>query len=316
MKLKNKIWMISFICLGAGILLLIVGMLFGGKPGFYFDNNGFHVVGENRREDYTLKKTPIDEFENIEMNLEYADLEIILSDDYYIEYNVESDVGKPFYEVTDKTLNFYEANRKEEWTFSFFTIGTPTMYGNDDYFVKLYIPKDAVLDSVTVEQADGEITLPNLKVKNLSLNNSYGDIRLKDIKAEDIELFLSDGDISTGKLEADTVQLENTYGDVKLDDIQAKSLTVYMSDGDLKVNDLDAKQIDIENAYGDVKLRMKHSLEDYSLDILAEYGDLTIPGYAITTDEDGEEKTCRIEKDSEKWLRIDGSDGDIEVITR
>lgn len=316
MKLKNKIWMISFICLGAGILLLIVGTLFGGRPGFYIDNSGIHAAGENRQEGYTLKKTPIDEFDNIEMDLAYADLEIVLSDNYYIEYNVESDAGKPFCEVTDKTLQFREAKQGETWSISFFTIGRFPMYDNENYFVKLYIPKDAVLDSVLVEQSDGDIVLPNLKVKNLSLNNSYGDIRLKDIKAEDIELFLSDGDISTGKLEADTVQIENGYGDVRVEDLQAKSLTVYMSDGDLKVNDLEAKQIDVENSYGDVKLQIKHSLEDYSIDILAEYGDLTIPGYAITTNEDGEENTCKIEKDSEKWLRINGSDGDIEVITR
>ena len=46
MKSKNRIWLISFGCIGIGIVLLAAGMMLG-TPGFYIDRTGIHSQYSN-----------------------------------------------------------------------------------------------------------------------------------------------------------------------------------------------------------------------------------------------------------------------------
>ena len=85
MKVKNNVYLASFICIGAGAVLLILGLLLGGRPGFYIDKSGIHTANESGADSpYIQEKMKLDEFSTIDITIQYADLEIIPSDGYYI----------------------------------------------------------------------------------------------------------------------------------------------------------------------------------------------------------------------------------------
>lgn len=311
MKIKNKLWIVSFFCLGAGVLLLVIGMLFGGKAGFYFDNTGFHGMGDLSSKRRVLEKTRIDSFDNMKLDLDYADLEIVFSDDYYLEYNLEDRGDTVSYQVVNKTLSLEIDVESKGWKFSFFSLGDIDDHEKNKVIIS--IPKDTILHEIEIVEREGDILMPDIRAERVKISNEYGELRIKDVTAEKVELYLSDGDISGGSWVSDDIHITNKYGDVKVDDIKGESLKVQLSDGDLEVNGLDIQQGDIQNQYGDVKLQMTDSLKDHSIDVQVEYGELSMPGDNVITETDGDRKSCKVEKDGDKHLRIHSQDGDVRV---
>lgn len=275
MKTKSKLYKVAFICFGAGVLLLIAGLVLGGGPGFYIDSAGIHAAGRMGKSAYIMEKTELEAFDSMELELQYADVEIIPSDGFYVEYTLNGDAAKPEYEVEDKILHFTEGDRKTRWNVQFLSWD---VLDKTRYEVKIYVPEEHIWRYIKIQQSDGGITLPDIRAEELEILQEYGDIKADTVKAKRALFSLSDGN---------------------LDILQG----------------LDAEKTEITNGYGDVNVKTAESLEEFSLDLVTAYGHLSVQGHEVSSDEDGERESCVVQRDAKYELRIQNNDGDINVVS-
>ncbi len=308
MKNKKKIWLISFICFGAGIVILILGILLGGRPGFYFDSDGLHSgTDDAEQKSYVRGENKLEEFTSIDIDLDYADLQIIPSDTFRIEYCL---VGpkKPVCTVKEGHLTVREAEYRRFFNFTFMIPQTGDLTDN---YVKLYIPENTVFNTVHLQTEDGDIKLPALKADTMDIRSEYGDVTLKDFEGTTLSASLDDGQFSGQKIKTERIEMTNEYGDISLKELESDTLDAGLSDGDFTVERLITESAEIENEYGDVHLGLFASVKDYSLDLVTEYGNIQIPEYDVISGDDGSQ--CRVTGTSGKTVKVSCEDGDIRI---
>ncbi|MBU9727533.1 DUF4097 family beta strand repeat-containing protein [Diplocloster modestus] len=349
MKKFSKIIVTVATCLvAAGAVFLGVGYALGGSPSFAIGPKG--IINGTTSVNHTLEKTRIDAFENVKMTVNYGDITIVPSDGYYLEYSLTGDEKGPAYRVDNKTLTFQEIQEKAGPVYSFFYSGPiGNVYdpkGND--YLKLYVPKDVYLKNVEIIGSDGEFVWDgSVKTDWLSVDISYGDMKVSDVQGKQVELNSSDGkievnnctaetlniynaygntsisqadvqnltaEISDGKLtmeqiKADNTDIRNSYGAIKGNNLSGNIWTVYQSDGDCRFDEADIQDLKVESSYGDVELNMLGTEDDYDYDLHSEYGSVNLNGYH--RDED-----LRLRNKADRVIRVDSSDGRIVINTQ
>lgn len=311
MKSKKKLCIVSFICVGAGIIILGIGMFLGGRPGFRIDQSGVHTAEEVVKVTAVEESKKLKKFSSMDISTEYADVEIVPSDRYAIEYRVwENKKGTPVCEVQDGKLVFREVDEKigGVWNFSFSTMTTTE---KTDFYVKVYVPADAELSSVKINTEDGKQTIPDIKASSLEISNEYGNVDIESFQGDRLKADLDDGNMTVNAIDAGYVEISNAYGDVRLKDMKADALSADLDDGHFLADRLSCSDVDIRNEYGDVTVGMTANIKEYALDLVTEYGDINIPRYHISSGDD--EMEYKIDNDSGKKIRIHCEDGDIEI---
>ena len=312
MKTKKKIWIISFLCVGAGVILLILGMILGGLPGFYIDDQGLHSYADAAKKPaYVSGEKELAPFTSANIDLDYADLQIVPSDTFKIEYCMEGR-KKPVCTVDNGMLTLKEADYKRVFSVDYFSFGS--VFSDTDVpdsYVKLYVPKGTAFDSIQILNDDGDVQLAQLTADTLRIEADYGDVSLNGFEGTEIHAALADGSLSIKNSKADQIEIADDYGDITLKDTECNTLDADLSDGDLTAGNLSCETADIENEYGDVSLRMAGVFKDYSFDLTTEYGDIQIPEYDVISGDD--EARCQANGSSGKKVQIYCEDGDIEI---
>lgn len=308
MKNKRRIWLISFLCVGAGIVILILGLMLGGRPGFYIDGSGIHSAAENGgKRSYVKNEKELQEFTDIDIDLDYADFQIIPSDTFKIEYCLDG-TKDPVCTVKDGRLTVREADYKRIFNFTFIS---PMSDDFTDSYVKLYIPENTVFDTIKILTEDGDILLPALKSDMLDLESDYGDITVKDFEGRRLFAELEDGSFSSKGIKVDELKLSNEYGDIALQDVKCAYLEAGLTDGDFTADSLSSDRLEIDSEYGDVFLGLSSTVKEYDLDLSTEYGSIQVPQYDVIYGDDGSQ--CRVANSSGKTVKVSSEDGDIQV---
>lgn len=301
-------------CIGAGTAILILGCILGGRPGYFIDREGVHAAGTaESREPYVQKKIKIDEFSSMNIDLEYADLEVIPSDDYYLEYRIEGSNRKPVWSVKNGKLTFNE--REMKGFGSFMVWGTTPFESDGNYKVKIYIPEDKALENVRISSDDGDVVLPDLTVKSLSTTCEYGDLSVESLSGDRWDVTMDNGVLKAGNVETEKVVVDNEYGDCIFDRVIGDTVKVTLDDGNLKVNSMDVRDFRVENEYGDVELTTADSWEKYDMDLHTEYGQIILPDGRNCSNRDGDEEQYRVANGNDKKISANSDDGDIHINT-
>lgn len=316
MKSKNRIWLISFGCIGIGIVLLAAGMMLGGRPGFYIDRTGIHSQYSNLSDaPHMQKKVKLDEFSSIDIDLNYADIKIEPSDGYYIEYQLDGADPEPTLEVKNGKLRFKESSAGGFFIggLNFFTFSGFSR--NDyNYYVKLYVPADKHFSTVKLVSDDGMISTGDISAESMDITDDYGQVSIGSFKGKELSINMDDGRLRIQNLNADTALISNDYGECEIENMAVRSLEARLDDGDFKVLKGHAANLDINNEYGDVTLGMSEKLDAYDLDLETEYGHIEVQGYPEMSNSDDEER-FKSNNGAEHKVKIRCDDGNI-VITQ
>lgn len=190
----------------AGVLLLIgaalvgIGIACGAEREFrlFGKINMNFGAGEIIEQEYTR----LEEFDSIYVDADYAQVEIISSDDnkYGIEYKIYSDDTKC--DVEDGRLVFKE-KRDRFFNFNFFFFGG----FNDETYIRIYVPEEK-LKSIEIFADMGSVTLDDVACGYLSVDCDMGEAILNNITAQKVELDCDMGNaeitgIVTSRLGAD-----------------------------------------------------------------------------------------------------------------
>lgn len=267
---------VALFCAVVGLGLTLIGVfVLGGKPGFYIDRSGIHSFSEdNSNQRVLMEKTKIDKFNSISMDVEYADIEIIPSDDYYLEYALSSNQS-PVYSVKNGLLDFSQTQKSSYFNFSFFSF-SPDFNRSA---VKLYVPENAHFKNIDIKLSSGDIsTEANIQTDALSVNSEYGDITGNRLDSNKTDIQMSSGSIKIENFVSDALTLKNEYGDITVKQYTCKNGNITSDSGSTKLGNATFDSLDIRSEYGDVDVESTTDITEYSLNMEVEYGDLTLPG--------------------------------------
>lgn len=349
--MKNKRFWItaSIICIVLGIILTAAGRLMGGRAGFYIDQNGVHAAGNTEMAKPVQDSVNLKEFDSLEIHADYADVELILSDGFSVEYCLMGTSGKPVCEVRNGRFIFQESKRSLSFNMGFFTGTAGVAFHEPRYFVKVTIPRKTKLSEAVFDIDSGDLAISSIQADTLSIDDEYGDVNLDKYEGKTLDIRLESGNLSLGSVNAAQAGLRNEYGEIKISEAAGNSLTVQMEScdlkagridfsdtemsneygsviiadaaggrltmrmesGDCKIEQMDFSDTKITNSYGDVCLGLSGKTENYGLDLKAEYGNIRVGNQRIG--DDGDESIYTSAGSSPKKITVSCEDGNIEI---
>lgn len=298
MSKRTKIWLII------GASLVILGLImFGAVMTIYnWDFTKLNTV-EYETNTYELSE----EFSNISMKTDTADILLVPSDDGICKVVCyEQENAKHSVAVKDGTLAIEVINTRKWYEYIGINFSSPK--------ITVYIPRGEY-GMLSVKASTGDVEIPeDFKFKGIDISVSTGDvenlasaselIKIKtstgDICAQNISAGALDLSVSTGGVEASSIRCEGeiiinvSTGDTKLTDVACKSVTttgntgaitlksviatekftIKRSTGTVRFEDSDAAEIYVKTSTGDVKGSL---LSEKIFIAEASTGDVSVP---------------------------------------
>lgn len=300
MNKKAKILLIVGGCmLGVGLILCGLSYFMGFHGQFAVTSRGKYVDFSKNNKDMRLQKTRIDAFTGIDIDEVTGDIELISSDNYYIEYET-SGAALISYSVRNGVLEVRKTLADSPWYLIFFGKAQPyfNIGGSEiaEGHIKIYYPDGIVFDAVKAVSSFGDISVKGLCCNELTVSASYGDVSVRDSGAAASSIESAFGDVyvngligescivslSSGDNELENVNMNlrlsinNDFGDIEAEEIEADEIIVRSSLGDISIDRFFAgKSLSVEADFGDVELsNPKGGIETYNFDLSTALGDV------------------------------------------
>ena len=261
----KKIWRIIIVLGLAGVLFMTVGYFMGAKMQMTLDRKGFHVGDATKAPDI---REPLGEFEDITIRATHANVELILSDKYYIEI-VGDDEYSIHYEVRGGELVVTQENIWV-WNILKLSLSGPQL--------KIYVPKDASLNNVFVGVSSGSASLSGLHCNNLNAELASGSIRLADIAADTLRISVASGRVKVQNATADRLNISVKSGSIDARGIRSKKLDVDISSGFADISGVLEGENNISVKSGSAKLDIQGRKSDYNRFISVKSGSVRVNG--------------------------------------
>lgn len=319
MKDKKKWLIVSLICVAAGIVIMTAGSLIGGRPGFYIDRIGIHKAGEIADAEPVKGFQEFEEFDMIELDVDDADIEIVASDRFAVEYCLSGEYGEPVCKVENGKLIFDESrNTKLIFMNIGFFIGSMGNVNMEDvprYYVKIEIPDDKILSKAFLAVEEGSLKISSLQAGELRVKNEYGSLAVDEYEGEKLKIDTDSGDLTLGILKTEQAEINNEYGKITVSEMDGSILNVKQDSGDCQVACLNVSDTEIENEYGNVSLGIPKESEEYSFDLSTEYGRIYIKDKDGKWKQDSMDDGARytFKGSGEKKLKVFCEDGNINI---
>ncbi|MCV9886345.1 DUF4097 domain-containing protein [Metabacillus halosaccharovorans] len=308
---------IAFAMIIIGILLAVIGLFSGTKFSIILTDNGLKAIG---KEDRQNEEWVLEEFNNIEVDLADAKLEVIPSDEYKLE--IESLEGtKITHTDKNKTLKIKDDTSHSEFTFAMNFIGNiqKTM-------IKIYVPADKKFDNVsiandfgdimldgmttdklTILSNDGDVDIKEIQAKDVAIQNDFGDTNASNVKTNKLTIEINDGDAELNTLDiAQEANLTNDFGEISLRDFTSHGTEIESSDGEIYINGQLLGKTNIESSFGDMKLELTNKEPELNYHVQNDFGDIVVNGEEFDT-----KATNNVDTDDK--ITILSNDGDVEI---
>ncbi|MFI8709037.1 DUF4097 family beta strand repeat-containing protein [Bacillus sp. NPDC077411] len=118
------------------------------------------------------------------------------------------------------------------------------------------------------------ISIPKNEIDTITLNNSFGDIKMKDVATKNIVISNDSGAEKIEGLSADKGKFTSKDGEFSLKDSSLKALTVASTTGDNYITSVTSPKMKVTSTEGEVTI--KNSKEGESLFVETKSGDIAV----------------------------------------
>jgi DUF4097 and DUF4098 domain-containing protein YvlB len=204
--------------------------------------------------DFNIEKSVVDPITQIVIHTGMAEVELIPADDFYVEIDFMYWEEEPEYSLKDGKLYFDDSD------------AFPNSYSinfNLDNSIKIYLPEDADLSSLVINNSSGDVSLAGFAAEDMTVTVSYGNFTMKEAAAAEADITLSSGSSKISDFQVGEMDFTNSYGNAKFtnintgnplmtEDVTYDSINITMSSGNVNILGLNSSSVDISNSYGDV----------------------------------------------------------------
>lgn len=258
MSKSAKKWLIA----AASLVTIGVIMFAAVMTAYHWD---FSRLSTDQYETNTYKIS--EEFSNIKLNTDTADILFDVSDDNtcrvvcYEENKMKHSVS-----VQDGTLTISAADDREWYEHIGLGVHSPK--------VSVYLPKTEYA-SIIIKASTGDIEIPNeIKVDSAVISLSTGDIRVNNMSVGTLDLSSSTGEIIVSNVTCTgDMKVSTTTGDVNVKNVTCQNLLSTGSTSDISLKNVIATgKLSIERSTGDVVFDSSDSAEIF---VKTSTGDVT-----------------------------------------
>lgn len=283
------------------LFITVTGALMSGC-GLRYVLNTTRGLDRDDALEFNIAKTEVEPITKIAIHTGMAEVELIPADKFYVEIDYLYWDEKPEYTLENGELSFDDRDSfPDSYSINF----------NLDNSIKIYLPQDSALNSITIEDASGDVTVAGFIAEELDVTVSYGDFTMKEAAGLNTEITLSSGSSRITDFQAGEFDFTNSYGNARFTDINTTALrlpadtlfeqfNVTMSSGEVDISGLHCNVIDINDSYGDVtienvisddmelklssgNLEISHA-DVASVDASNSYGNVTLQMLGASTD--------------------------------
>jgi DUF4097 and DUF4098 domain-containing protein YvlB len=270
-KSSKRVWIIALVLVLVGAVLMCLGWMMDARGNVYIDKNGIHA---NQREETKIVEHNIGAFTNLVVDVPFADVELLAAAEYGLEMNMDETV-EPTWSIQDGTLTVKAVDVKQV------RLNLFESFEIDKNIIKIYLPTNAALKTVHIRTDSGDIALSNTKIDTLTVNNSFGDLKINAVTAGTVTIDMSSGDVTIVDSEADAIDIQNAYGDVTANRLIARGMKINASSGEMNLQGTLSGKNDIHAEYGDVHFRTTVAASAYSYALSTSFGDITLNGKTV-----------------------------------
>lgn len=266
MRKRNKFFISCAVLCAAGLLLSVLGWVFGGRfngigyqPGKGLTVFSANSYGNSENGPSVLTDTinDLEAFTSLDIKIDYADISIQPSDHYGVEYQLVA-WNPPVIQVKDGQLMVRDGKRNNSSPVMFLSGFNMTFSGSwpsAKEYVTVYVPADTYFTSLYVSTSSGATKISGLQAKELTMVNDYGDVSLSDISCTNMDMKLSSGKFKAENLNGESLKVSNDYGDCSLANSAITAVTALsLSSGKLKISNSSLGRFSADSDYGDVDL--------------------------------------------------------------
>ncbi|MBR7186829.1 MAG: DUF4097 family beta strand repeat protein [Clostridia bacterium] len=234
-----------------------------------------------------------EEFNNISIRTDTADIAFVLSDDGMCRVVCYEEAKKSHsVKVQNGTLTVNVVNDKKWYDYIGINIDTPK--------ITVYLPESKYF-SLVIEESTGDIEISkDFEFKSIDISLSTGNVRCYASATEAIKIASSTGDIYAESISASSLDLTVSTGKVTVSDITCDGdITIGVSTGKAYLTDIECKNLISTGSTGDISLKKVISTEKISIG--RSTGDVTLEDtdaaeLFITTDTGDVEGTLLTDK--------------------
>ena len=269
MKNRKKKLLLGAAFLMAGMALMLTGYLLGGRSGICWDKNGVHTaegititkkgIVRNKDAVYRDEKVALEEFDSFELNLARANVEVLPADDWYLEYRLDSRRRLTERKVSEGVFRMMEEETAESmedssWTLQFLW-GGPLGWSREeeDLYVKLYVPAEAVFSHTIVTVGYGDVKLGNLKAEELTVDIG-GSLELESWKGRMASLRANGMKVSGSLKGTQSLRAEVPFGDAFIKRLSVPQAELDLEEGSLKLGLAQADTLFVNAAMRNVEV--------------------------------------------------------------
>lgn len=303
-RILKKVAFCSFLAVLAGLLLLVLGVCFGGHLGMAIDLKEHEVYTEANK-DYIEDTKSLSAFNSISVKGGIQDISIVTGEEYKVEYNLRGSRA-PKIEVSDHTLTL---NTKKPESDSNFGVNFIDFFLEEekDNYICITVPENVDLKNVTVNLEAGDVIILDSSLESVKLDLEAGDLSIENSSMQDVQCILECGDIKLQNSTFNNLAGKLESGDFKMISVVADKLQYESEYGDVKIADSTIDQIVMKGESSDVDIRLHGSLNDYDLDIVTDDEDVKING-------ESQGDVIKIDHGRQKRIQLETEYGDVKIV--
>jgi DUF4097 and DUF4098 domain-containing protein YvlB len=235
------------------LTILMIGTMFTGC-GVHYIFNSTNSLDKEDAKNLNIEKSVVDPITQIVIHTGMAEVELIPADDFYVEIDYMYWEEEPEYTLADGKLYFDDSH------------AFPNSYSinfNLDNSIKIYLPEEAILSSLVLDNASGDVSLAGFVADDLTVTVSYGNFTMKDTAAAKADITLSSGNSRISEFQVGEMDFKNSYGNARFtnintgnpmlsEDVAYDKVSITMSSGNINLLGLNSSSVEISNSYGDV----------------------------------------------------------------
>jgi len=239
----NRIWKIVAVIAVVGAVFTGAGLLLGANTaGFSFGRGGLVMASNN------LEQTRFSTgaFSNISVNVTSMDVRIEIADDFGLEVRVR-DNSNFTHSIVDGTLTISQGR--------FTNINFGIFGGWSREYVTIFIPRDAMFESVDLRVTSGRINVNDLDAVSFAASLMSGNASLNGVTAQTVYARTTSGRISITNVDAvNTLELRAMSGNINITNATAGYFELRTTSGRIRGTGITANGLDANVLSGNIRL--------------------------------------------------------------
>lgn len=334
-KATAGILIASGICIVGGGVLAVAGVASGGKPGIRITAEGIETAEDAVEMKQSAKK--IGQAKKLVLHVQNADVYITRGKKFCAKF---------IYNEKRSLVSLEEKNGTAEITADYGqeTSGVSMMIGIEEDVtesVEITVPEGQVLDAVEIDGAGSQVTVSDIDVSGITMENDSCEVLFKNIRMKSAEVSdFGAGELTCSDSETDSLVTKLDYGTVRLEDCSIGQWDLQMQGGvaegrDLKIGwadlgnecgtldlcDIECTGIKAETKDGTVRLDFLDALETYHIKLQTERGSVFADGKDLLEEEkpdDSGKRPYKVEQNpgAARSIEVKSENGSIELYGR